>query len=121
MAKCGCQTKLVTEAGSADFVFQKFGCGCIKAKDPKDDIESVRYIHSYSVLLSKMLLSWLNTVLQIGYKRYLCLEDLGCIALVRFIFCLLVVLLPAFYYAFAAECPHGNSNFVYGVMSEIGG
>jgi len=57
-------------------VLQKFSCH-VKSKGPKDDISSIKYVHSYSVFLSKMLLSWLSDLLRIGYRRYLCLEDLG--------------------------------------------
>lgn len=65
--------------------FQNFGFACsVRTKEVlEDDLSLVKYSHSHTMLLSKMLLSWLNTLLHTGYKKCLCIKDLGQIAQVR--------------------------------------
>jgi len=42
-----------------------------------DDLSALKYIHSYASFLSKTPVHWLNPLLFIGFRRTLCLNDLG--------------------------------------------
>ena len=42
-----------------------------------DDLSALKYVHLYVSFLSKTLIHWLNPLLFIGFRRTLCLEDLG--------------------------------------------
>ena len=46
-------------------------------RQSSDDLSSVKYVHSYVSFLSKTLVHWLNPLLFVGFRRSLCLEDLG--------------------------------------------
>jgi len=42
-----------------------------------DDLYAVKFIHSYASFLSKTVIHWLSPLLVLGFRRTLCLEDLG--------------------------------------------
>jgi len=42
-----------------------------------NDLSGIKYIHSYVSFLSKTMVHWLSPLLFIGFRRTLCLEDLG--------------------------------------------